>query len=206
MTSKAYRVACNYVQGLLRAEADFSHGVESAIWYCQKRFPNIDFDQFLDRSLLQRELDELTQWYKCLLVESTPPHDLKILWYFLICDSSIDNSYAIDLCFAGDKRKELLRQGICAPKVPEYLPKKHLAQSKLLSFWAEKIDKLSFEERFLTEYVLGMTYASFVARDLSYIFAKEFPDYRKITVIAGFSLGDGIVLGEIKDGAFGLKK
>lgn len=205
MTSKAYRVACNYILGLLDAEVDFALGLKKAICYCQYKFPSEDYSDFINMTLIESEKKHLNEWMSSILTDFKPPLDLIVLWFYLVCEATSTNNYIIDLCFAGDSKKEKIGFNMCGPGIPEYLPANHLAHSPLLGFWAEKIDKLPFESRFLSEYVLGMTYAILAARDLCYLNAADFGQGKK-TVMAGFALGEGIIVGQVVDRDFILKE
>ncbi len=201
MTSKAYRVACNYVLGLLDAEVDFALGLKKAIYYCQYKFTAEDYTDFINIPLIEAEKKHLNDWMSSILSDFKPPLDLIVLWFYLVCEVTSANNYIIDFCFAGDSQKDKIGFNMCGPGIPEYLPANHLAHSPLLGFWAEKIDKLPFESRFLSEYILGMTYAILAARDLCKLYAADLGQEKK-TVMAGFALGDGIIVGQVIDRYF----
>ncbi len=204
MTSKAYRVACNYIRGLLDAEVDFALGLKKAISYCQYKFPTEDYSDFYNITLIASEKEYLSDWLGNILAVSRPPVDLIVLWFYLVCEVTLNNSYVIDFCFAGDRKVDKMGFNMCGPGIPEYLPANHLAHSPLLGFWAEKIDKLPFESRFLSEYVIGMTYAILAARDLCNLYAVKLSGQGKKTVMAGFALGEGIIVGQVLDNSFQL--
>lgn len=202
MTSKAYKVACGYVLGLLDANADFVSGLDKALLYCRQSFTNEDFTYFWDERVLLEEEKHLQKWMSDLLSESRPPDDIVVLWFALVCEANFNLGYVIDLCFAGDSKEDIINEGVCGFAIPEYLPRRHLAHSPFLRELAKNIDRLSFESRFLAEYILGMTYVVLAARDLSQCFAKELSRKKATTIMAGFAAGEGVIVGRVCNGIF----
>jgi len=197
MACKAYRVACNFVLGLLDADTDFAKGMNEAALYCQKLFPTEDYNYLWTDEALLTEPEKTKAWLKQTINTSPPPDDLVVLWLALACSVTEQEGYVIDLCFAGDSSEERMAIGVCGPDLPEYLPTTHLAHSEFLRNLAHKVDKLSFQARFLSEYVLGMTYAVLLARDLAKEYVNELSGSRPRTIMAGFMAGDGVIIGKI---------
>ncbi|MDD2430800.1 MAG: hypothetical protein PHD88_07905 [Firmicutes bacterium] len=205
MTSKAYRAACSYILGLLDAQTEFDFALDNVIYYCEKIFPHEDFEAFRKTELIQEEIGFLKEWLNELLEYSSPHADISILWFYLVCEN-LNASYSIDFCFAGDKKQELEKYRASFIDSPDYLPERHLAHSKLLESWSKTIDELSFDTSFFVEYVLGMTYSSFAARDLATYFAQRLTAPKPRLVKAGFRLGDAIRVGVIENGTFTINK
>jgi hypothetical protein len=204
MACKAYRVACNFVLGLLDADIDFAKGMIEAALYCQELFPTEDYNCLWTEEALLTEPEKIKVWLKQTLIDFPPPNDLVVIWLALACSITEQEGYIIDLCFAGDSSEERMAIGVCGPDLPRYLPATHLAHSKFLRELAQKVDKLSFQARFLSEYVLGMTYAVLLARDLAKEYASDLTGLRPRTIMAGFMAGDGIIIGKINARRFTL--
>ena len=172
MTSKAYKAACRYILGLLDAKAEFSVALNSVIAYCQKQFPHENFEVFRNERLINEEIEYLYKWFGAIIEESPPPEEIAILWFYIVTEN-VAGEYSMDFCFAGDRKQEPKRFGDGLLESPEYLPNNHLAHSSLLESWADAFENLPFESSFFVEYMLGMTYGSFLARDLAIRFADK---------------------------------